>query len=276
MDAPPKLPAPDADLGQVNELSALGALYGAIKSRIFSGLLLALPFAITLWIIYWLYSTLKGIILDPIAYLIYNYALGRRAPVLPFGWDRIVAPLIAIAAVLAALYFLGYFVRTRMAQMVDWVMLHLPGVTIIYKAVRDMLQTLETQRRGPQFKRVVLVEFPHPGMKALAFVTKTVRDVDTGRKILCVCILTGVVPPTGFTLFVPEESVVEVDWTVNEVLQVILSGGLTSPGVIRYHTGGPTKLIVPGRVPPAEEEIVDAVSTAADLSPLPPGDMGRG
>ena len=50
------------------------------------------------------------------------------------------------------------------------------------------------------------------------------------------CVLTGVVPPTGFTLFVPEESVTDVDWTVNETIQVILSGGLTSPETIRYFT----------------------------------------
>jgi uncharacterized membrane protein len=274
VDAPPRPPAPDAAPVPIDEMGALRALYGAIKSRIFSGLLLALPFAITIWIIYQLYSTLQGIILDPIAHLISTYVGGRVRDELPFWWDRVVAPLIAIAAVLVALYFLGYFVRTRMALMVDWVMVRLPGVTIIYKAVRNMLQTLESQRRGPQFKRVVLVEFPHPGMKALAFVTKTLHDADTGRTILCVCILTGVVPPTGFTLFVPEESVVEVDWTVNEVLQVILSGGLTSPGVLRYSTGGPTKLIVPGRVEPAEE--VDAVPAVADVSPLAPGETGRG
>lgn len=246
----PKTPLASAtDPRSLDELGALRALFGAIKSRIFSGLLLALPFAITIWIIYWLYSTLQGIVLDPIAHLINIYVIRDGGDGLPFWWVRIVAPLIAIVLVLVSLYFLGYFVRSRVAQMVDWVMLRVPGVTVIYKAVRNMFQSLEGSGRGSQFKRVVLVEFPHPGMRALAFVTKSLRDGDTGRTILCVCILTGVVPPAGFTLFVPEEEVVEVDWTVNEVLQVILSGGLTSPGIIRYHTGGPTKLIVPGAEP---------------------------
>jgi uncharacterized membrane protein len=248
VDAPPKPPASGGEPHTVDELGALRALFGAIKTRIFSGLVLALPFVITIWIIYWLYSTLQGIVLDPIAHLINAYVLGGRAHEgQPFWWwwDRVVAPLIAIAAVLAFLYFLGYLVRSRVALMVDWVMLRVPGVTIIYKAVRGMFQSLEGSGRGGQFKRVVLVAFPHPGMRALAFVTRSLHDADTGRTILCVCILTGVMPPSGFTLFVPEEEVTEVDWTVNEVLQVILSGGLTSPGIIRYHTGGPTKLIVP-------------------------------
>src|SRR5215210_7909216 len=105
----------------IDEIGALRALYGAIKSRIFSGLLLALPFAITIWIIYWLYATLQGIVLDPIAHLINTHAIGGQAREgLPFWWDRIVAPLIAISLVLVALYFLGYFVRTRVAHLFDW------------------------------------------------------------------------------------------------------------------------------------------------------------
>jgi uncharacterized membrane protein len=252
-------PPRPAGAPEPGELGAFRALGGAVKSRIFGGLLLALPITITISIIYWLYVTLQGFVLDPIALLVDWVAFGRGSrDNLPPWWDRIVAPLIAIALVLVALYFLGYFVRSRVAILIDWVMLRVPGVSVIFKAVRDMVHSLDTQRQGAQFKRVVLVEFPHPGMRAAAFVTKTLRDADTGRTILCVCILTGVVPPAGFTLFVPEEQVVELDWTVNEVLQVILSGGLTAPGVIRFRSGGPTKLIVPGRDDATVAEPVEA------------------
>ena len=239
----PKLgPAP-------NEFDAIRALGNAIRSRIFSGLVLALPIAITFWIIYQLFATLQGFVLDPIALLFDRFVFHSQSrDGLPFWWVRIVSPLIAISAVVIFLYFLGYFVRSRMALVVDWVMLRLPIVTILYKAVRNVFRSLEDQRQATRPQRVVLVPFPHPGMRALAYVTKTLRDADTQRTILGVCVLTGVVPPAGFTLFVPEDEVVDVDWTVNEMLQAILSGGITAPGVIRYHTGGPTKLIVPGRV----------------------------
>ena len=56
----------------------------------------------------------------------------------------------------------------------------------------------------------------------------------TGRKIVCVCVLTGVMPPTGFTLFVPEESVTDVSWSLNQALQAIVSGGITAPTTIEY------------------------------------------
>lgn len=238
MDVPRDRPGPAPQGHKLDEIGALRALFNAIKGRIFSGLLLALPIAITIWIIYWLYSTLQGIVLDPLAYLINAAYMGDRvAEDLPVWWRRIVAPAIAIGLVLVVLYFLGYLVRTRLARAVDWVLLRLPIVTIIYKAVRNVFQSLEDQGQGPRFKRVVLVEFPHPGMRALAFVTRSLQDVETGRTILCVCVLTGVVPPAGFTLFVPEGDVVDVDWTVNQTLQTILSGGITSPASIHYGRG---------------------------------------
>jgi uncharacterized membrane protein len=44
-------------------------------------------------------------------------------------------------------------------------------------------------------------------------------------------------PPAGFTLFVPEESVTSIAWSVNETLQAILSGGITAPPTIHFSEG---------------------------------------
>jgi uncharacterized membrane protein len=105
--------------------------------------------------------------------------------------------------------------------------------------VRNVFQALGSLDHDQRFRRVVLVEFPSPGSRALAFVTKSLQDTETEKTILCVCLLTGVFPPAGFTLFVPEENVVELDWTVNQTLQAILSGGITAPAAIRYFPGPP-------------------------------------
>ncbi|MEO6809022.1 MAG: DUF502 domain-containing protein [Isosphaeraceae bacterium] len=225
------------------------ALANAVKSRILSGLILALPIVITFWIFFQLYSTLQRLVLNPIALQV-NHLIGNRtSDWLPDWWLRIVAPLVAIVAVLGFLYVLGYFVRSRVALMLDRLMLHLPIVTIVYKAVRNLFHSLDDQRHAAKPQRVVLVPFPYPGMRALAYVTKTLHDADTRETILCVCILTGVVPPAGFTLFVPETDVIDLDWTVNEMLQAVLTGGITVPEVIRFHNSRPTRLIVLDREP---------------------------
>ena len=133
---------------------------------------------------------------------------------------------------------MGLFLRSWVYRTIDWLLLRLPIVATIYKAVQNVVNSLGSQfRGGADFKRVVLVPFPHPGMRSLALVTNSLRDVTTGRTILTVCVLTGVMPPAGFTLFVPEESVTSIAWSVNETLQAILSGGITAPSTIHFTEG---------------------------------------
>ncbi len=153
---------------------------------------------------------------------------------MPEWWDQYAAPVFAIVLVLTFLYLLGLVVRSRLHQAFNWLFLHVPVVTTIYQAVSGLFTALENQRKAPQYKRVVLVEFPQPGMRSLGLVTNSLRDQKTGRTILCVCVLTGIMPPTGFTLFVPEESVTDISWTLNQSLQAIVSGGITSPETIGY------------------------------------------
>jgi uncharacterized membrane protein len=208
---------------------------GDFRARVVSGLFLALPIVITFWIIYWIYYTLRLYLLDPIVRLIPNIVGKGTLSALPEWWDVYVAPIVALLLVLLFLYVLGLFVQTRLTSLIDRFLLRVPFVTTIYSAVRNLFESLDRQRQqANQFKRVVLVEFPQPGMRSLGVVTNTIRDAVSGRPIVCVCVLTGVMPPTGFTLFVPEEDVTDLPWSVNQMIQAIVSGGITVPGTIGY------------------------------------------
>ena len=234
-ETPPKSERPRPRV--LDGAGAIRAVVDSMRARIISGLILALPIALTFWILYQLYLALNKAILDPASRVV-KVLLGFRPGFNPDGaWEQYVSPLIAIVLVGGLLYILGLFARSGLRRAVDWVLLHLPGVTTIYKALSNVFQSLEAQGQGSSFQRVVLVEFPHPGSKALGFVTKSLRDATTDMPIVCVCVLTGVVPPSGFTLYVPEANVTDVDWSVNQALQAILSGGITTPAVIHYDRG---------------------------------------
>jgi uncharacterized membrane protein len=207
----------------------------AVRTRIMSGLVLALPIVLTFWIVYWLYTTLTQALLDPLAQAIGTLFHSPWAQTLWF--KRVVNPMIAVVLVLSFLYFLGWVARSWVSRAIDYVLLHVPVVTTIYKALSNVFQSLGNQFQNQRNQRVVLVAFPHPGSRALAFVTNALLDATTGKTILSVCVLTGVFPPAGFTLFVPEESVTDVDWSVNQCLQAILSGGITSPATIHFFEG---------------------------------------
>ena len=212
------------------------AVGNALKSRIVSGVILALPIALTFWIIYQLYLVLNTALNYPAK--VVRYLLGLRPGFDPdSAWLQWVSPLIAMILVLSLLYILGLFARSWVHRTIDWTLLHVPVVTTIYKAIRNVFQSLDNQLQGNSFKRVVLIPYPFEGSKVLGFVTKTLSDATTGQSIACVCVLTGVMPPAGITLFVPEENVVDVDWTVNQAIQAIVSGGITIPSVIHYTRG---------------------------------------
>ena len=214
----------------------------SIQSRIISGLILALPIALTFWIIFWLYSTLKQLVLDPTVSLVQRLSLSGDQP----------------STVSTSIWWTQTDIAARYSRWLPG-----PDLPLLPRPVRavapapgdrlgpvpppggdDDLQVLlsnvfqslgeQMQTRAAASSRVVLVAFPHPGARSLAFVTNTLKDATTGKSILCVCVLTGVMPPAGFTLFIPEESVTDVGWTVNQALQAILSGGITAPGSIHY------------------------------------------
>jgi uncharacterized membrane protein len=218
-----------------------------IRNRLIGGLIFALPIAITFSIVYWLLLTLQRFVLDPLARLTASVqASVRHYPALeylPGWWYEVASPLLAILLAIVTLYFLGLALRSWVYRSVEWFLLHVPVVNTIYRAVRNVVESLGSQfQSGAGFKRVVLVEFPHPGMRSLGLVTNSLRDVTTGRTILTVYIMTGFMPPAGFTLFVPEESVTNIAWNVNDTLQAIISAGLTTPPTIHYYEGLRTPL----------------------------------
>jgi uncharacterized membrane protein len=217
-------------------MSAFQVLINAVRARIIGGLIAALPVALTFFIVHWLYVTLSQVVLMPVIEAV-KFVLGNRGLSDTF-WYTYLSPVIAVLLILFLLYALGVFVQLRLLQAVDWVMLRVPVVNTIFKALNNVVQSLGQQLQGDhRFERIVLVEFPHPGTRSLAFVTNALRDATTDRTILCVCVLTGVMPPAGFTLFVPEEQVIDIDWSMNQALQAILSGGINSPAAIHYFRG---------------------------------------
>jgi uncharacterized membrane protein len=218
------------------------SFFSSVRARLISGLIFSLPIVITFWIVYWIFLTMERVVLTPLAGLVNRiHAMMQDNPALvelPRWWFNIASPLLAIFLALAILYFLGLIFRSWVYRTLEWFLLHVPIVATIYKAVRNLVVSLGSQLSGSgEFKRVVLVEFPHPGTRSLGLVTNSLRDVTTGKTILTVCVLTGVMPPTGFTLFVPEDAVTNVAWSVNETLQSIVSGGITAPPTIHYFQG---------------------------------------
>jgi uncharacterized membrane protein len=213
----------------------LRTAWHSVRGRILGGLVLVLPFLITFWVIYWLYSGLEKYVIDPLALLVlWKVRQGQPDTELPVWFEKYAAPVIAVVVAVVVLYCLGFLAQSRLRRVIDWVLLRVPVISVVYNAIRDVFQTLERQRGQPRPQRVVLVAFPHPGMKVPAFVTATCRDIETQKVLLCVYVPTTPVPTSGYFLLVPEEEVTELNWSPEQTLQTIVSAGLTVPPEVRY------------------------------------------
>ena len=223
---------------------SLGENVRHIRNRIIAGIFVVLPVFITFAVVGWLYETLYVYALKPIAdwFKDVYFSKGTVDAIEASMNDKsgyfldAFFSLLAVASLLAILFVAGMFAQSRLHKVFNWVLLKVPGIKTIYAAVSNVFNSVSGTQGMKDFKRVVLVEFPHPGMKAPAFVTNECVDAATNKTILCVYVPTTPVPTSGYMLMVPEENVVSLNWDLQETLQAIVSGGITVPDKVTYGT----------------------------------------
>lgn len=154
--------------------------------------------------------------------------------------DWLVHPLVqyilAALVTLAGLYIVGLLtsvvVGRRLIALAEDLVARLPLVQTIYSATKRFLETLRQPPVSGQ--RVVLIAFPSPDMKALGLVTKIMTDPDTGRQLAAVYVPTSPNPTSGYIEVVPVEDLVQTDWSVEEAMTFIMTGGTNAPDKLRF------------------------------------------
>ena len=144
--------------------------------------------------------------------------------------------ILAIVLTLFALYLLGWVaskvIGERILSLVDTLMHRIPVVQTVYGAVSKLIGVLKSKPENIQ--RVVLIAFPHPGMRTVGFVTKVMEDANTGQQLAAVYVPTTPNPTSGYMEIVPLEDLTSTDWSMDEAMTFILSAGAVAPDRISY------------------------------------------
>jgi len=74
-----------------------------------------------------------------------------------------------------------------------------------------------------------VVEHFKPGVLSIAFVTGEILDKSSGQTLLKLFIPTAPNPTAGFIAFVPPAQVRDLPWTIEQAMNVIISGGIVGP-----------------------------------------------
>jgi uncharacterized membrane protein len=144
--------------------------------------------------------------------------------------------LMAVLFTLIVLYLLGWIttkvVGKKLLGLFEAILERIPLVHTVYGASKKLVVAL--QQKPDASERVVLIEFPTPEMRAVGFVTKVFTDADTGKKLAAVYVPTTPNPTSGYLEIVPLERVIPTDWSTDEAMTFIISGGTVSPENIRF------------------------------------------
>lgn len=209
-----------------------------------AGVLLIIPLAVTAILIRYVYGValVVGAHVVNWIHLGVTWATGGNTDIKPFidpespdMYDR----TMAVALTISLLYVLGWLgtnvVGRRMIELIESLLERIPLVDTVYGAMKRMVHALGGIGKDENEQRVVLVDFPHENMRAIAFMTNTLTDLTSGNKLATVYVPTTPNPTSGYMEIVPLDRITLTDWTMEEALSMILSGGATAPPEVRLH-----------------------------------------
>lgn len=199
------------------------------------GVLTAAPLWVT-WLVFdFLFSQLSKMGIPWVVAL----ARALRGPA-PGVADFLLQPLfqsfLGLVFTVLVFYLLGWFATQVIGQrIIDWMerlVQGIPLVAAIYGGTKRFLAAVKEKPAGVQ--RVVLINFPSEQMKAVGFVTRVIRDESSGEDLAAVYVPTSPNPTSGYIEIVPISQVVSTDWTMDEAMSFVMTGGATSPEQIRF------------------------------------------
>ena len=197
-----------------------------IRTYFLTGLVVAGPVAVTLWLVWWFVTWVDGLVrpIFPVSY--------RPETYLP-----VKVPGLGLIIVFIALTLLGFFAANFIGRkLVDFgesILSHMPIVRPIYRTAKQIFQTLFSKSES-SFRKVGLVEFPSPGMWSLVFLTQSPTEEVAGRlpptEHVSAFMPCTPNPTTGFFFYVPKSKIIEVDMSTEDAATLIMSCGVVQPG----------------------------------------------
>jgi len=207
----------------------------SLRRLFLTGVLTLLPIWLTWVVVKFVFVLLSDISRPLIGPLLATVA-ERNPQSLYWLVEPWVQTTLALVATLVVILMSGVMARIVVGQTaLRWfenLVQRIPLANTIYGSARQLLDILQTKPDGTQ--RVVLVDFPHAHMKSVGFVTRVMTEHGTGRELAAVYVPTTPNPTGGYLEIVPVELMTPTDWTVDEAMRFIISGGAVAPDSIPF------------------------------------------
>ena len=195
-----------------------------VRNYLLAGLLVLAPTVITVWLFFRLLNWVDNL-------------LGRYLRFAALDYQRI--PGLGLLATLLLLVLVGAlasWIGSRpLLRMWDTLLMRIPGVGIVYGSTKSLGDAFLNRKQEQPFKQVVLVPWPSSGVWRVGFVTgRAGADVRAaiGDDVEVVFVPHTPNPASGFVHFFPRKDIRYLDWSVDDALKVIVSGGVVQPASV--------------------------------------------
>ncbi len=216
----------------MNELPERRSPFHAnFQGNLLAGLLTVAPL-IAVWLVFDFFLNVLWAAGQPLAVPLTDFLDTNVPGLAPLLASVSVRWMIAVLVALLALYSIGAIasrvIGQRLIDVFERIIARIPLVETIYSAAKKLVEVLRKNPDGAQ--RVVLIEFPHPGMMTLAFVMQVFQDSRTGEDLVTVFVPSSPNPTTGYLEIVPLAKVIPTDMPADQAMAMVLSGGAVAPG----------------------------------------------
>ncbi len=186
------------------------------KQYLITGLLSIVPIYSTYWILKQLFLLFSS----PGTKLYYTFFGNTKIKYFP--------ELLGFVLTIFTIYLIGLLITNilgrQLLHKIEELLAKIPFVSIVYKTVKQITQSLSSPNRSA-FKKVVKIQYPRKGLWTLTMVTGESIDKD-GNEYYHIFVPTTPNPTSGFMLYARKDDVIDTSLSVEEGLKIIISGGM--------------------------------------------------
>ena len=195
-----------------------------LNQSFFTGLLVIVPIATTLWLIF----------------SILNLTDDFLALFIPKAYVPLTVPGLGLLVTLFVILSVGFVARNILGRFmlyyIERIFTLIPVVNRIYLTVKQVLETFFKEKKD-KFNSVVMIEFPKEGTWSIGFLTSHVprqfqetMNMGPTTDLQFVFVPTTPNPTSGFLMAVEREKIRPINLTVEEAFKLIISVGVVHPG----------------------------------------------
>jgi len=201
-------------------------MFASLRGSFLTGLVVIAPIGLTIWLIWSFVGWMDSWVLP--------FVPGRFQPESYIGINL---RGVGVIFFLVFTVIIGWLAKGLIGRsLIRWgegLVDRMPVVRSVYNGLKQIAETVFAQSET-SFEKACLVEYPRPGIWAIAFVSTSTKG-EISRKIpiesdkISVFLPTTPNPTSGFLLFVARSDVIILDMSVEDAAKLVISAGLVYP-----------------------------------------------